>query len=259
MAALPRKSDPDGLRLVAYASESAASLPWQTIALARGCASRECGQMTLQRFSLSSAAEVLDDEAGEEGGGVKVSFGFGDGYDEAAAARTSEAELKPASNGGGAGVAVEADIGEVGGKNGVVCKDQVAVIRVSAVVCFVLGSSAPVPDGQVGSGCPRSDTAEAERADEAGEVDGRVGAEIERADRFVEVSAHGHAAAIEIDGYVVVDGVLCCDQEGTTVVRDDLGGVGCGGLQCAAVNSGGSPCKCCFQAQCRRQLVFSNR
>ena len=43
MAALPRKSDPDGLRLVAYASESAASLPWQTIALTRGSALRNLG------------------------------------------------------------------------------------------------------------------------------------------------------------------------------------------------------------------------
>jgi len=48
MAALPRKSDPDG----------AASLPWQTIALPRGGASRECGKMTLRRFSPGSAEEV---------------------------------------------------------------------------------------------------------------------------------------------------------------------------------------------------------
>jgi hypothetical protein len=76
MAALPRKSDPDG----------AASLPWQTIALARGGASREFGKLTLRRFSFGSAAEVLDDDAGEEGGGVEVGFGFGDGYDFGAAA-----------------------------------------------------------------------------------------------------------------------------------------------------------------------------
>ena len=174
----------------------------------------------------------MDDDAGEEG----------NGYDLGSAA--CESSLKPASNGGGAGVAVEADIGEVGGKGGVVGEDQVAGVRVSAVVCSVLGLSAPVPDGQVGSCYPRSDTAEAEGADEAGEVEGRVGAESERAYGFVEVSAQGHATAIEIDGCVVVDGVLCCDQEGTAVVQDNLGGVGecvaCGGLQCAAVNSGGS-------------------
>ena len=39
MAALLRESDPDG----------AASLPWQTIALACGGASRECGTMTLPK------------------------------------------------------------------------------------------------------------------------------------------------------------------------------------------------------------------
>jgi hypothetical protein len=37
--------------------------------------------MTLQRFEFGSAAEVLDDDAGEEGDGVEVGFGFGDGYD----------------------------------------------------------------------------------------------------------------------------------------------------------------------------------
>ena len=36
MAALPRKWVSGGLRLVAYASESAPTLPWQTIALPRG-------------------------------------------------------------------------------------------------------------------------------------------------------------------------------------------------------------------------------
>ena len=71
MAALPRKSDPDG----------AASLPWRTIALARGGASREFGKLTLRRFSFGSAAEVLDDDASEEGDGVEVGFGFRDGYD----------------------------------------------------------------------------------------------------------------------------------------------------------------------------------
>jgi hypothetical protein len=39
--------------------------------------------MTLQGFSFGSAAEELDDDAGEEGGGVEVGFGFGDCYDEA--------------------------------------------------------------------------------------------------------------------------------------------------------------------------------
>ena len=111
MVALSHKSDPDG----------AASLPWRTIALACDGASRECGKMTLRRFSFGSAAEVLDDDSGEEGDGVEVGFGFGDGYDLGSAA--CESSLKSASNGGGAGVAIEADIGEVGGKGGVVGED----------------------------------------------------------------------------------------------------------------------------------------
>ena len=56
----------------------------------------------------------MDDDAGEEGDGVEVGFGFGDGYDLGSAA--CESSLKSASNGGGAGVAIEADIGEVAGE-----------------------------------------------------------------------------------------------------------------------------------------------
>ena len=37
--------------------------------------------MTLQGFSFGSAAEILEDKAGEEGDGGEVGFGFGDGYD----------------------------------------------------------------------------------------------------------------------------------------------------------------------------------
>ena len=37
--------------------------------------------MTLQGFSFGSAAEMLDDDAGEESDGGDVGFGFGDGYD----------------------------------------------------------------------------------------------------------------------------------------------------------------------------------
>ena len=32
-------------------------------------------------FSFGSAAEVLDEDAGEEGDGIEVGFGFGDSYD----------------------------------------------------------------------------------------------------------------------------------------------------------------------------------
>ena len=177
----------------------------------RGSVSGEFVVMILQGLSPGSAAEVLDEDSCEEGDGGDVGFGFGDGYDLGSAA--CESSLKSASNGGGAGVAIEADIGQVGGKGGVVGKDQVAGVRVSAVVCSVLGSPAPVPDGQVGSGCPRSDTAEAESADEAGEIEGGVGAEGEGSDRFAEVSTYCHAASTKIDGGVVVDGVLCYDEE----------------------------------------------
>ncbi len=45
-----------------------------------------CGTMSLQSFSFGSAAEVLDGDAGEEGYGVEVGFGFGDGYDLGSAA-----------------------------------------------------------------------------------------------------------------------------------------------------------------------------
>ena len=37
--------------------------------------------MNLQGFWFSSAAEVLDGGADEEGESVEVGFGFGDGYD----------------------------------------------------------------------------------------------------------------------------------------------------------------------------------
>ena len=122
--------------------------------------------MTLQGFAFGSAADVLDDDAGEEalavageadlvegdaeeeGDGGDVGFGFGDGYDLGSAA--CESSLKSASNGGGAGVAIEADIGEVGVKGG-------------------------------------------------------VGTEREGAERFVEVSSHIHAAATGIDGGGVVE------------------------------------------------------
>jgi hypothetical protein len=60
----------------------------------------------------------LEDDAGEERDGVEVGFGFGDSYDFGSAACKSS--LKPASNQSVAGVAIEADIGEVGGKGGVV-------------------------------------------------------------------------------------------------------------------------------------------
>jgi hypothetical protein len=53
--------------------------------------------MILVGFSLGSAAEVLDDDAREEGDGVEVGFGFRDGYDLAATAREAT-EFKSAPN-----------------------------------------------------------------------------------------------------------------------------------------------------------------
>ena len=66
-----------------------------------------------QEFSVGSAAEVLDDDAGEEGDGGEVDFGFGDGYDFAAAAREAT-DFESAANEAVAVVAVETDVGEVG-------------------------------------------------------------------------------------------------------------------------------------------------
>ena len=56
-----------------------------------------CGTMTLQGFSFGSAAEILDDDAGEEGYGVEVGFGFGDGYDLGASTREAS-DFKSASH-----------------------------------------------------------------------------------------------------------------------------------------------------------------
>jgi hypothetical protein len=66
--------------------------------------------MTLQSFSFGSAAEVLDDDAGEKGNGVEVGFGFGDGYDFCASeAGLAEGIFKGVSYETASGIAVEAD------------------------------------------------------------------------------------------------------------------------------------------------------
>ena len=54
----------------------------------------------------------MDGEACEENDGIKEGFGFRDGYDFAATARES-ADFESASKEAAAGVAVEADVGEV--------------------------------------------------------------------------------------------------------------------------------------------------
>ena len=67
--------------------------------------------MLLQGFTLGSAAEVLDDAAGEEDDGVEVGFGFGDGYDLGASSKAglNKRPLKGVSYETASGIAVEAD------------------------------------------------------------------------------------------------------------------------------------------------------
>lgn len=62
------------------------------------------------------AAEVEDSVAGEERESVEEGFGFGDGYDFRAAAGR-EALLEAISDEAASGVAVEADVGEVGSES----------------------------------------------------------------------------------------------------------------------------------------------
>ena len=175
-----------------------------------------CGTMALP---VLGSAEEVNGAAEEEDHAGEVGFGFGDGYDFGAAA--GEAPFKPAANQGGARVAIEADVGKIVSKGGIVGEDEVAGGLVIINLIPVSGGSAPVPDGQGGPRCPRSDAAEAEGADEAGEVDGRVGTEGEGADGFIEGSIHSQSAAItEGNVCVVVDGIGDCDEEGTAVDID---------------------------------------
>ena len=67
------------------------------------------------KFLLGSAADVLDGEAGEENDGIEEGFGFGDGCDFCATA--AEAPVEAVSDEAVSGVAVEADVGEVGSES----------------------------------------------------------------------------------------------------------------------------------------------
>ena len=167
--------------------------------------------MTLQGLSLGSAADVLDHEAGEEGDGVEVGFGFGDGYDFGAAAGEGLLESTPCE--AGAVIAVEADAVEVAIEAGVVGEDDMAVVGAVAHWCAVFIDAIPVPDGQTGGVGPRAYAAEAQRADEAVEVDDRVRAECEEADAFVGGSAHCQRAACQCHIGVIIYGIVCRDQE----------------------------------------------
>ena len=131
--------------------------------------------MALPVFGL--AAEV-DDATEEEDHAGEVGFGFGDCYDFGAGeAGIAEGPLEAIADEAGSATAIEADIGEVVRKGGVVTKDKAAWVVVVVDWIVILGESAPVPDGQVGAGCPGADAAEAEDAGEPGKVDDGVPAE----------------------------------------------------------------------------------
>ena len=182
------------------------------IALARGGASRECGQMILVGFSFGSAAEVLDDDAREEGDGVEIGFSFGDGYNFCASeAGLTEGIFKGVSDEATTATTIETDSIEVLVKPTIAGEDNMAGATAEGGIVFVVFRRAiPVPNSEFGTRIPGSNAAEAK---DAGEVDGRIGAEGEGSDRFAEVSTYCHAASTKIDGGVVVDGVLCCDEE----------------------------------------------
>ena len=171
--------------------------------------------MILVGFSFGSAAEVLDDDAGEEGDGVEVGFGFGDGYDFCASeAGLTEGIFKGVSDEATTATTIETDSIEVLVKPTIAGEDNMAGATTEGGVVFVVfGRAIPVPNGEVGTRIPGSSAAKAE---DAGEVDGRIGAEGEGSDRFAEVSTYCHAASTKIDGGVVVHGVLCCDEERAT-------------------------------------------
>ena len=185
----------------------------------RDGASREFGVMILQGLPPGSAAEVLGDEAGEEGDGIEEGFGFGDGYDFGADTGR-ESLFEAISDEAAAGVAVEADIGELGVDVGIVSEDKVAGVCVIVDWRSILRRSTPVPDRQSRIGRPRAYATEAQSSAEAREIDGGVGTEGEKTHRLVEVSTYGYAASIEIDGGGVVHGVLCRDEEGAAVEVD---------------------------------------
>lgn len=94
-----------------------------------GSASREFGVMILQGLSPGLSADVLDDEAGEEGDGIEEGFGFGDGYDFGADA-WRESLFEAISDEAAAGIAVEANESEVGVEVGIVSEDKVAGVCV---------------------------------------------------------------------------------------------------------------------------------
>ena len=109
-----------------------------------------CGTMALPVFGL--AAEV-DAEAKEEDHACDVGVGFGDCYDFGTSARESS-NFKSIADKATSAAAVEADVGEVVSKAGIVGKDKVAGGLVVVDRITIARRSTPVPDGEVGAVCP---------------------------------------------------------------------------------------------------------
>jgi len=203
----------------------------------------EEGEAGEEALAMAGEAELVDGEAEEEDHAGDVGFGFGDGYDFGASSKAgfNECPLEAIADEAGSATAVEADIGEVGRKGGVVSKDKATGVLIIVDWIVILGGSTPIPNGEVGACRPGTDAAEAEGADETGEVDSGVGAERQGTDRFVEVAAHGQSAAAEVNGCIVVDSACGGDEEGSAGDIDDCAvahGSGGSGLQCAAGDGG---------------------
>ena len=107
-----------------------------------------CGTMTLQSFSFGSAAEVLDDDAGEKRDGVEVGFGFGDCYDFAIVGSTCD--LKCVCNEAALlDAAIEVDLLQLrGAKSGGSCVSDDHLIQATAGVAAVFRVAGPVVDGE---------------------------------------------------------------------------------------------------------------
>ena len=168
---------------------------------------------------MAGEAELVDGEAEQEEDAGDVGFGFGDGYDEGA--RASEITVdESTSDGVEARVPVEADFREIISRE--ICgvgKDQIAGILPIVDFCSPLGGSAPVPDGQFGSGggAGPGEAAEAQDAGESFQIDDGVGAEREGSDILVEISTYGQCAAVEVDVCIAVHSIGDCNEEGTAV------------------------------------------
>jgi len=161
----------------------------------------------------------LDEANGkEEDTSRGVGFRFRDGYNFGATARRKAIHSKGIPHKAAAAVAVEADAIEVRIEARVVSEDDVAVIETVTNRSPIFIDSIPVPDGEIGAASPGAHAAEAQRACEAGEIDGGIGAERELSDCLLERAIHSKRATIKIDSSGVVDGIGCCHEKGAAVV-----------------------------------------